>query len=175
MVNFTALLKAANKAAKRPKLPPEDQLLSRKDFGKYCWIRNIGYCVFCQEQAVNAHHILDRKLYPDGGYYLGNGAAVCERHHILCETTHISVEATRLAARIEKPVLPPGFDPHKVYDKWGNIVINDGVILMGPLAKDTGCQRALTAGQKAWKLYDKVPFMADQVLELPGATSTGLA
>lgn len=157
------MAKAVIKAVKGNKLPPEDKLLSREDFNKHVRLRSAGFCVFCDEPAVDAHHVLDRKLFLDGGYYLGNGAAVCERHHILCETTHISVDAVRLAAHIGQPVLPPGFDPQKTYDKWGNVLVSDDVILAGPLAKDTGCQRALAAGQKAWKVYETMPYMIEEV------------
>ena len=162
MVSIVALMRATSKAVKRGKLPAENMLLSRKDFDKYVKLRSMGYCVLCDEPAVDAHHILERKLFPDGGYYLGNGAAVCDRHHLLCETTYISIEAVRLAAKIGEPVLPPGFDPTLRYDKWGNIVVSDDIIIAGPLAKDPGCQRALAAAQKAWKVYDKMPYMVDK-------------
>ena len=54
-----------------------------------------GRCVLCDAVAVDAHHVLDRKLYPDGGYYLGNGAAVCSTRglrHRYC--LPISVQST---------------------------------------------------------------------------------
>ena len=31
---------------------------------------------------VDAHHIMDRRLWKDGGYYLSNGAALCSKHHL---------------------------------------------------------------------------------------------
>lgn len=34
-------------------------------------------CVFCKKPATEVHHILDRKLFDDGGYYENNGASVC--------------------------------------------------------------------------------------------------
>lgn len=97
---------------------------------------------------MDAHHIIERKLYPDGGYYLSNGAAVCEDHHWDCETTRLSVEDIRSAAGIVAPMLPPGFDVRTVYDKWGNQVRPDGLREPGPLFHDTGAHKALAAGGK---------------------------
>jgi len=160
-MSFEAAFKAMIKAAKRPKMPAEDQLLSREDFDKYVKLRSAGYCVFCDKLAVDSHHILDRKLFPDGGYYLGNGAAVCEMHHVLCERTLIPVKQVRESAHIENPVLPPGFSKHANYDKWGNTVISRYIILLGPLKSDDGMLKALKAGGKAAYLYHKIPYMVD--------------
>lgn len=93
--------------------------LSRQAFGEQVLHRAKGTCVFCPAPAVDAHHIMDRKLFPDGGYYLENGAAVCAQHHLDCEENRISVEQVRAAAGSFVRVLPPGFDPGLRYDKWG--------------------------------------------------------
>ena len=50
----------------RPALPPDTQLLSRTDFDALVKHRSHGRCVLCGVPAVDAHHVLDRKLYPDG-------------------------------------------------------------------------------------------------------------
>jgi hypothetical protein len=123
-------------------------LLSREAFKTQVLARSQGRCVFCTAPAVDAHHILERKLFADGGYYLANGAAVCAAHHWDCETTVLSVEAVRVAACIAEPVVPPGFDPGTVYDKWGNRQRADGTWAPGPLMNDTGARRALAAGGK---------------------------
>ena len=62
-------------------------LLSRKEFKELGFRRTNGMCCFpgCKEQAVDAHHIMDRKLWKDCGYYLSNCAPVCGKHHIECE------------------------------------------------------------------------------------------
>lgn len=141
------------------RFPPDDQLLSREQFKAMVFARAGHRCVFCQEPPVDAHHVLDRKLYAEtGGYYLGNGAAVCERHHWACETTEIAVEAVWRAAGIVKPVLPPGFEPAKAYDKWGNEMLPDGLRREGPLAQDTGMRRALQHGRVLQLL---IPVNAD--------------
>lgn len=131
----------------RRQLPAEGKLLSREDFEYYVLLRAKGKCIFCPAPAVNAHHVLERKLYPETrGYFLGNGAAVCHEHHWGCETTELSVEVVREAAGIVVPVLPPGFDPNLVYDKWGNEVLADGYRIAGPLAHDDGMLKALRKG-----------------------------
>lgn len=125
----------------------ESELLSRDEFKRLVLLRSSGRCVFCLRKAVDAHHVLERKLFDDHGYYLGNGAAVCEKHHWSCETTTLSVEAVRQAAGIRRPVLPAGFRPEGSYDKWGNRVWPSGARSWGPLEHDTGARKALaTAG-----------------------------
>lgn len=127
----------------------ETRLLSREEFKRVVLARAGGRCVFCPAPATAAHHILERKLFPDGGYYAGNGAAVCDDHHWQCETTELSVEAVRQAAGIVAWVLPPGFDPARRYDKWGNEVLRDGTRVAGPLVDDVGMKRALHQGPPA--------------------------
>ena len=122
------------------------ELLSREAFKTKVFHRSMGRCVFCKRCAVDAHHILERKLFADGGYYVNNGAAVCEEHHLLCEQTTLSVEQVRAAARVAEAVLPEGFDPGVAYDKWGNRVWPSGLRSWGPLQNDTGARRALAAG-----------------------------
>ena len=64
-----------------------NKLLSREDFKSIGFSIHNGQCCVpgCTEKAVDAHHIMDRKLWKDGGYYLSNCAPVCEKHHIDCE------------------------------------------------------------------------------------------
>jgi len=126
-----------------------EPVLDRKVFERKVLARSGGKCVFCELPAVDAHHILERKLYPGTlGYFLSNGAAVCEKHHWDCETTVLSVEEVRKAAGIETPALPPGFDANRIYDKWGNLVRPDGMREPGPLFHDTGARKALALGGK---------------------------
>lgn len=129
------------------KLPAESTLLSREDFKRFVFLRDGGKCVFCSAAAVDPHHILERKLFNDGGYYLGNGASVCDEHHWQCETTELSVEAVRQAASIRTPVLPDGFDAGTAYDKWGNVLRDDGLRDAGPMSQDDGMRRALQRGR----------------------------
>ena len=98
------------------------KLLTRQDFKKLVFQRDKMKCIFCTKDAVDAHHILDRKLFPDGGYYLDNGASVCEAHHWDCEEGRITVEQVRERCKIKIPVLPPGLLQGVIYDKWGKSV-----------------------------------------------------
>lgn len=121
-------------------------LLTREQFKQCVFERSKGRCVACGQMAVDAHHIMERKLFEDGGYYLDNGAAVCNTCHLLCEYTTMSVEQVRQYAGIETIILPPLLDPVGIYDKWGNRIWGSGMRTAGPLAQDTGTRRALAAG-----------------------------
>lgn len=135
-------------------LPPENKLLSREDFKKFAFLRDAGVCVFCGKPAVDAHHILDRKLFSDGGYYLGNVASVCEEHHWHCERTILTVEQVRLRAGIQVPVLPEFWDPSKIYDKWGNEILPDGMRKKGLLFMDDGVQKIFKSQGLLWIFVD---------------------
>lgn len=52
-------------------------LLTREDFKKIVFERDKHKCVVCGQPAVDAHHIIDRALWTDGGYYLDNGVSLC--------------------------------------------------------------------------------------------------
>lgn len=103
-------------------------------------------CVFCGEPAVDAHHILDRKLWPDGGYYLNNGASVCAAHHLECEQTTISVEQVRKKCEIIDPIVPPHLSTDVTYDKWGNEILPNGTRLRGEMFDQEGVQKVLSKG-----------------------------
>lgn len=133
------------------------QLLDRAVFHREVMARSHGRCVVCGDVAVDPHHIMDRKLFPDLGYYLDNGAAVCPLHHWDCETTVLSVEEVRAAAGVSCVVLPPGQSDGRRYDKWGNVVRADGLREPGPLANDTGSRKALAAGGKLGLFVPAVP------------------
>lgn len=131
------------------------KVLSREAFKQQVFARSAGRCVFCPAPAVDAHHILDRKLFADGGYVLANGAAVCDAHHWACETTALSVEAVRSAAGITTVHVPDGWDRAAVYDKWGNQARSDGSWTPDPLIEDTGARRALAQGGKLGLIYSR--------------------
>lgn len=123
-----------------------EKILTRDNFREGVFERDKGKCVFCDSAAKDAHHILERRLWPDGGYYLSNGASVCEEHHIKCETTEISVEEVRLAAGITKKMIPPHMYDDVEYDKWGNVLLADGRRLKGELFFDESVQKILEKG-----------------------------
>lgn len=126
-----------------------NKILSRADFKSAVFKRDNYKCVVCKSPAVDAHHILERKLFEDGGYYLNNGASLCENHHLEAEQTLISVEEIRQLCQITSPILPKDLSNHLIYDKWGN-EIKDKNIIPGSLFCDEGCQSML-------KMANKIP------------------
>lgn len=121
-------------------------LLSRSDFRDAVFARDGGLCVLCGAPAVDAHHILERRLWPDGGYYLDNGASVCADDHLRCEQTLVSVENVREACAIRHVLVPPHLYADQVFDKWGNPVLANGRRMRGELFEDASVQKALGQG-----------------------------
>jgi hypothetical protein len=134
------------------------KLLSRDAFREGVFQRDRHRCVICSQPAVDAHHILERRLWPDGGYYLDNGASLCEEHHLACERTVISVEQLREAAGITRPALPPHLYQDLAYDKWANIVMPNGSRLRGELFGDASVQKVLAAGGVLDLFSDRVKY-----------------
>ncbi len=53
--------------------------------------RDKNKCVFCEEtKNLDAHHITDRNLMPNGGYVKENGITLCQTHHLMAEKYHIT-------------------------------------------------------------------------------------
>jgi hypothetical protein len=137
----------------------QSKLLSRDEFREAVFKRDQHRCVFCKKTAedtpegkLDAHHIIERRLWGDGGYYLDNGATVCEKHHLQCEQTILSVEDVRQAAGISKIIVPDQFYPEQCIDKWGNYVLEDGTRTKGELFFDESVQKVLHSGG-ALKLF----------------------
>lgn len=133
-------------------------LLSRDNFRDAVFTRDAHTCVFCDRPAVDAHHILERRLWSDGGYYLSNGASVCELHHIACEQTTISVEQVREACGIKNPAIPSHLYPDQIYDKWGNPIMANGQRLRGELFFDESVQKILGKGQVLCDFTNRVKY-----------------
>jgi len=133
-------------------------LMSRDQFRESVFSRDNHKCVFCDSPAVDAHHIIERRLWPDGGYYLDNGASVCQVHHLLCEETKISVEDVRLACGITKIIVPPHLYVDHSYDKWGNPILANGQRLKGELFFDESVQKILTQGGAISLFSDYVKY-----------------
>ena len=71
------------------------QLLSRDKFREGVFNRDKHKCVVCGQPAQDAHHILERRLFASGGYFLENGASVCAEHHLDAEATTLSCDHLR--------------------------------------------------------------------------------
>jgi 5-methylcytosine-specific restriction endonuclease McrA len=98
------------------------KLLTRNCFRESVFKRDKNKCVICGSLAQDAHHIIDRKLFKDGGYYLDNGASLCGKCHLDAEKTKISPNQIRTAAKIKQIVLPAHLSVEFEYDKWGKII-----------------------------------------------------
>jgi hypothetical protein len=125
-------------------------LLDRDRFRETALKRDGYRCVICdRREGLSVHHIIERNLFVDGGYYINNAATLCEQHHLEAEKTVLTVEAVRNAAKIIGAIVPPQLDASRRYDKWGNDVLPDGTRLKGPMFSDMfsddGCQKALKA------------------------------
>lgn len=95
--------------------------MTRVIWKQYVFRRDRNRCVVpdCRERAADAHHILSRKLFKDGGYHLDNGVSLCGRHHTDAETLVISAQDLRKWAGITEAYLPPQLDPNKEWNCWG--------------------------------------------------------
>ncbi len=69
----------------------QDHKRWRKEFNSDCLERDNHQCVFCDEKEnLDVHHITDRHDMPNGGYVIGNGITLCEKHHLMAEEYHMS-------------------------------------------------------------------------------------
>jgi len=116
---------------------------ARDEFREAVTARDCGRCVACGEVGVDAHHIIDRSLWPDGGYLLNNGVLLCPRCHMKAELTSLSCYDLRQMAGITSRVLPPAFSEDNEYDHWGNIVVTGDVRHPGPLFDQPNVQKIL--------------------------------
>ena len=121
-------------------------ILDRDRFRESVFSRDEYKCVFCGEPAVDAHHIMERRLWTSGGYFADNGASVCEKHHLECEMTLISTDDVRKACGITRVYIPEHLYDDNVYDKWGNIVLPTGIRIKGELFFDESVQKILERG-----------------------------
>jgi len=121
-----------------------NQLLSREQFNKQCLLRDKSLCVFCDALATEVHHILDRKLFNNGGYYLDNGASVCEKCHIKCENLFYTVEDVLKAVGIRCRITPSDYTPLDKLDKWGNIYDSDKIILSELFVTNTNLSKIIS-------------------------------
>lgn len=129
------------------KMPAENVLLPRDQFRELAFERDEHKCVLCGAPAQDAHHIIERRLFPDGGYYLGNAASVCGICHLRCERTEVSVEEVREAAGITSVILPPHvYQDEGPYTKWLDQILPDGQRIPGEIFYDESVQKVLRDG-----------------------------
>lgn len=120
-------------------------LLSRDEFRMRVFARDGHLCVNCGAPAVDAHHIIERRLFSDGGYYVENGASLCGDCHYLAETTELDCQDLRERIGIKTPILPEHLYKDQAYDKWGNPILPNGQRLRGDLFDDPSVQKVLAS------------------------------
>jgi hypothetical protein len=134
-------------------------LLTRDAFRNAVFARDNHKCIVCSADAKDAHHIIERRLFSDGGYYIDNGASVCEEHHIAAEQTTLSCDEIRALANIKNVILPDHLYGDYEYDKWGNIILANGQRIKGELFYDESVQKILKSGSvlNLFQKYIKYP------------------
>lgn len=132
--------------------------LGRDEFRAAVFKRDGGRCVVCGEAAADAHHVVERRLWPDGGCHLDNGASLCAKHHLQAEQTLLSCEDIRKAAGIKKVILPDILDPETSWDKWGNPILPNGSRGRGQLFWDSSVQAVLQSGGVLDQFSELVKF-----------------
>lgn len=132
-------------------------LLTRNEFREQVFDRDNHKCVICQSQAQDAHHIIDRRLWGNGGYYLNNGASLCGECHLDAEKTILSCIEIRDQCNIKKAILPEHLYPDNEYDKWGNIILPNKTRIKGELFYDENVQKVLQPVLHMFTNYVKYP------------------
>ena len=119
--------------------------------------RDNNKCVICGDSATAAHHIFDRTLYDNGGYYLNNGASLCDKCHLEAEKTLISVNEIWDKIGIDATIAPCPDNLTNIHqlDKWGNIII-DGKRYHGPLFHQENVQKILRAAGLLYHFQERV-------------------
>lgn len=134
-------------------------LLAREQFRRGVFNRDNNQCVICKDSTdIVAHHIMERRLWSDGGYNLSNGASLCPGCHIKAEQTIITCTEIREAAGITEVLLPGHFYSDTRYDKWGDVLLPDGRRLKGELFFDSSVQKILASGGVLEKFCDYVKY-----------------
>ena len=103
-----------------------ENLLTREEFKEVCLERDGHKCVLCPAiDGLSVHHIIERKLWNDGGYYEDNGVTVCPKCHIEVEAGFVRPHMLwiSIGVRIKNGPLPDGFDDNVLCDKWGQKLI----------------------------------------------------
>jgi len=132
-------------------------LLTRDQFRESVFSRDNNLCVICGEKAQDAHHILERRLFPDEGYYIDNGASLCGSCHLEAESTEISCDEIREKAGIKNVVLPPHLYRDNIYTKWGDIILPNKQRVKGELFFDESVQKIIKPYLDLYCQYVKYP------------------
>ena len=137
----------------------KETLLSRESFRSEVLTRDKHTCVYCGDKATAVHHIMERRLFDNGGYYLNNGASLCDIHHWEAEATLLSCEELRILANIKVVVLPDHLVADANWTKWGDELLSDTARAPGELFYDSGVQKILKEAGLLWQygVYSRFP------------------
>ena len=145
-----------------------NKLLTRDAFREGCLKRDNYKCLFCDcKDNLSVHHIIERRLWPDEGYYFSNGATLCTQHHVLAEQTVLSVEEICEKIGVKKPLYPEHLYDGCRYDKWANEILSNGMRVRGELFYDDSVQKILEPVIHLFTKYVKYP----RTLHLPFSAS----
>ena len=133
-------------------------LLTREAFSASVFKRDNNTCVCCKSSATAAHHLIERRLWEDGGYYVENGVSLCDQHHLAAEKTLITPQELRDKAGIKTIVLPQHLDADKAYDKWGNPYISKDTRAKGELFYEPAVQKILTEAGVLSEFSNRVKY-----------------
>lgn len=126
--------------------------LTREKFRNDVLNRDHQKCIICSEtEKLTAHHIIDRSLFENGGYYIDNGITLCESCHIKAENGTYTCDELRYKAQISEIIVPDGFDNSKVIDKWGNLLTEE-------LIKYPRTQHLTGSGLSKDDISETIPF-----------------
>lgn len=113
---------------------------------------------------------MERRLFPDEGYYLDNGATLCGPCHWKAEQTTLTVKEILAHLGLGRPILPPHLYGDQDYDKWGNPILPSGARLKGELFDDESVRKVLTPVLSTFSSTVKYPRTYHLPFS-PGATS----
>ena len=148
----------------------ENILYDRDTFRQKCLERDNYSCVICKsKENLSVHHIIERRLFKDGGYFLDNGASLCEKHHLEAEMTTLECSDIREACGISRVAIPEHLYKEAEYDKWGNEILKNGQRLQGELFWDESVQKILKIGNILGDFTNKIKYSRTyHLLDSPG-------
>ena len=108
--------------------------LSRDAFNQSVLKRDNSECVLCgSKDNLCVHHIIERKLWVDGGYYVTNGVTLCPTCHIQAESCFVMPSVLWDKIGLElcgigdlSFLYPDGWALDVDYDKWGQEILYEG-------------------------------------------------
>ena len=111
--------------------------MTREEFKKEVFEVTGGKCCIpgCGCDAVDAHHIMNRHLWSNGGYDITNGAALCAKHHMDAEKGIISPRQCLefMGIPIDSIKTPDKLEDHLTREEYIELLMNDDLNCFGEL------------------------------------------